>query len=266
MTTISIIRSSWEFFRKQPALLSVGFWLLFLPMLASDGLTAVIERKMVPEAMVAEGRIAIIVLIVLLALLNVWGQCCVLVTGKRMLQTKAGRSRTSFRATASQAKAFIIPLLLTNILYACIIALWTLPGVAYILLLAYFSPASAQNPILLSVSGLFALPAVIAAIRMVFFQVIVVGENTAYRAALKRSKDAVRNTFWKITGHLALLIVLLFVIPMSVISIAALPLPMTLAWEAAVSAVNNAWIAVATILLNLCLILIYEKVRAPKQR
>jgi len=266
MTTISLIRSSWEFFRKQPALLSVGTWLLLLPMLATDVLTSVIEGKRLPETMATEGHIAIIILILVLNVLSIWGQSCVLVTGKRMLQTKAGRSRTSFRATASQAKAFIIPLLLTNILYACVIALWTLPGVAYVLLLAYANPANLQNPILVSIAGLFAIPAIVPAIRMAFFQVIVVGENIAYRAALKRSKNAVRNAFCKITGQLALLVLLLFIIPMSVITIAALPLPTTSAWAAVVSVVSNAWITVATILMNLSLIQMYEKYRVPVKR
>jgi uncharacterized membrane protein len=239
MTALPLIRSSWEFFRKQPALLSVGAWFLFLPMLASNALTAVIDGDLIPQTMAVEGHIAIIILILLLNLLTIWGHCCVLVTGKRMLQTKAGRSRTSFRATASQAKPFIIPFILTNLLRGCMILLWAI---------------------------LLIVPGIVYAVRTVFAPVVVVGENVAYRAALQRSKDAVKGNGWRIFGDLVLLIAILFIIPMMVITVAALPLPMTSVWQAAVSVVSNAWIAVASILINLCLIQMYEKVRAPKQR
>lgn len=268
MTTVSIIRSSWEFFRKQPALASVAAWLLFLPMLATDALDTLIQSEAIPSTIDVEASIGIFVLTLMLTIITIWGQCCVLVTGRRMLQTKAGRSRTSFSATASEAKAFIIPMLLTSILYGCIIALCMLPAIAYVFFLAYNDPANLRDPILLSLTGLFILPGIAYIVRMMFFPVIVVGENTAYRAALKRSKDAVRNHFWKIAGQMALLVALLFLLPMILIIIGTslfLPeaTPTTFAIE---SVATNLWMALATILVNLSLIQIYEKVRAPKQR
>lgn len=239
MAAFPVIRSSWEFFRKQPALASVAAWLLFLPMLAIDALTQVIEGNLLPDSMSVEGRIAIIILVLLLNVVTIWGMCCVLVTGKRMLQTKAGRARTSFRATASQAKAFVIPFILTNLLRGCITLLWSL---------------------------LLVVPGIVYAIRTVFAPVVVVGENVAYRAALQRSKDAVKGNGWRIFGDLVVIVLSLFAVPMLLITVASLPLPQTPLSYAAVSVVSNAWVAVATVLVNLCLILMYEKYRAPKQR
>jgi len=267
MTAITLIRSSWEFFRKQPALTSVAVWLLFVPMLIMDALETMTQKDLIPPTIRIEASIGIFVLTLMLTMLTIWGQSCLLVAGRRMLQTKAGRSRTSFTATASEAKAFIIPLLLTSILYGCIIALWMLPAVAYVFALAYVDPANLHNPMLIALTGLFTLPGMAAIVRMSFYPVIVVGENTAYRAALKRSKDAAKGNFWKILGQLALIIIILFAIPMGIITAASLPLPENTPIEyAAVSIVSNAWIAVATILVNLCLIQMYEKYRAPKQR
>lgn len=267
MNTISLIRSSWEFFRKQPALTSVAVWLLFLPMLIMDALEILTENDLIPSTIAVEASIGILVLTLMLTILTIWGQSSVLVAGRRMLQTKAGRSRTSFTATASEAKAFIIPLLLTSILYGCIIALWMLPAVAYVFALAYVDPAYLRNPVLVALTGLFTLPGMAAAVRMSFYPVIVVGENTAYRAALKRSKDAVRKGFWKITGQIGLLILFLLFIPMAIIIAAAASLPEgELIGYAIMSVTVNLWMALATVLLNLCFIRMYEQVRTPRKR
>lgn len=238
--TLSLIRSSWDFFRKQPALTSVAAWLFFVPTLAVDALTAVSEGGTLPEHIRTEASIGIAVLIFLLSLVTIWGQCCVYVAGRRMLQTKAGRSRTSFRATASQAKAFIIPFILTNILRTCFTLLWGL---------------------------LLIVPGVVYALRTSFASVAVIGENTGYRAALERSKQAVKGNAWPILGQLILLTILLFAIPLGLIAIASLSLPDEQAYSyAATFVVQDVWLSVATVLMGLSLMQMYEKYRVPMKK
>jgi len=236
----SLIGSSWDFLKRQPALVSVGAWMLFLPMLAIDTLNALAGGGRIAEDIRAEATIGIVLLILLLSVITIWGQCCVMVVGRRMLQTKAGRSRTSFAAVSSQAKAFVIPFILTHILRGCITLLWSL---------------------------LLVVPGIVYAIRTVFSPVIIIGENTAYRAALQRSKDAVKGNFWQIVWTLFLLVAFLFVIPSLLISVAALSLPQDEpASYAAAFVASDIWIAIATILVNLSLIQMYERYRAPVPR
>lgn len=240
MTALSLIRSSWDFFRRQPALLSVAVWLFFVPMLGMDALGALRDGGRIPADIAAEATIGIVLLTLILGLVTIWGQCCVFVAGKRMLQTKAGRTRTSFAATASQAKAFVIPFILTNILGGCITFLWGL---------------------------LLVIPGLVYALRIVFTSVVVVGENIAYRAALDRSKAAVKGNSWKILGTLILLGLYLYGIPTALITVASLPLPESEAWPyAAMYVVIDAWNAVALTLFNLCLIMMYERYRTPLHR
>lgn len=239
MGTIPLIRSSWDFLRRQPALVSVTAWMLFLPMLAVDALGSVLEGDMIPADIRTEGSIAVSLLMFFASLVAVWGQCCVFVAGRRMLQTKAGRARTSFRAVASQAKGFVIPFILTYLLRTCITLLWSL---------------------------LLVVPGIVYAFRTLFTPVIVVGENIAYRAALKRSKEAVKGNAWPILKTLALLVALLFAVPFAIIAAAALPLPETPLASLAVLVVSDVWLAVAVTLLNLSLIQMYERYRAPLPR
>lgn len=236
---LSLIGSSWNFFRRQPALLWVGIWLLFVPMLCIDALTSVVESDAIPADTRAAGTIAIFLLSLVLSVIIVWGQCCVMVAGRRMLQTNAGRSRTSFGAVSSQAKAFVIPFILTNLLRGCITLLWSL---------------------------LLVIPGIIYAIRTAFAPVVIVGENVAYRGALKRSKDAVKGNFWPVTGTLLGVLVLLFLVPFGIITGLTHLLPDTPAVSVASRAVGSAWSAVATILVNLCLIRMYEQYRKPAHR
>lgn len=238
-STLSLIGSSWDFFRRQPALISVGFWMLFLPMLGIDALGSLHDQDAIPADIRAGATLGIILLMLVLSVITIWGQCCVMVAGKRMLQTNAGRSRTSFNAVASQAKSFVIPFILTNILRGCITLLWTL---------------------------LLVVPGIIYAIRTIFVPVVVVGENTAYRAALRRSMDAVKGNGWKIFGVLALLVIFLFVLPYIVMGAAALPLPVNAISKAGVRVISDAWSAGATIVFNLCLIRMYEQYRKPAGR
>lgn len=113
--------ASWTFLRRQPALLRAAALLVFLPMLVMDVLDVRVGDTP-PE------QVAVIVVLFLAAYaVFTWGVACTLVVGKRLLQAKAGRLRTSFKAVQGQARGFVAPLLLTDILRACIAILWALP-------------------------------------------------------------------------------------------------------------------------------------------
>jgi len=105
------------------------------------------------------------------------------------------------------------------------------------------------------------LPGIIYTIQTAFTPVVVVGENIAYRAGLQRSKDAVKGHFWQTVGTLVLLFIILFAIPFGIIAVATSPLGDTFAQWVIVSIADNLWLAFGMILINLCLIRMYEGYR-----
>lgn len=115
--------ASWTFFWRQPALLRVAALLVFLPMLVMDVLDVRVGDTP------AEQTAVIVVLFLAAYALFTWGTACTLIVGKRLLQAKAGRTRTSFKAVQGQARGFVAPLILTDILRACIALFWSLPAV-----------------------------------------------------------------------------------------------------------------------------------------
>lgn len=115
--------ASWTFLWRQPALGRVAALLVFLPLL-------VIYTLDVSVGNTPTDQIAVIVVLFLAAFaLLAWGTACTLVVGKRLLQAKAGRTRTSFKAVQGQARGFVAPLLLSYILRYCIALFWSLPAV-----------------------------------------------------------------------------------------------------------------------------------------
>lgn len=100
-----------------------------------------------------------------LSLIVVWGSVCILSIGKRLLQAKSGRTRSSFKTVRMQAGPFFIPFLLTSILRSIFTVFWSI---------------------------LLIIPGIVYFIRTIFFPVIVVCEGIAYRPALQRSQDIVR--------------------------------------------------------------------------
>lgn len=170
---LPLIGSSWDFCRKQQAVAHVLTWFLFLPMLGSSLLTDVeLRNKQVLEDQ-PELQILLVLAYIVLSLTIMWGSVCMLTIGKRLLQAKSGRSRSSFKVVRTQAGKLFIPYVLTTILRSIFLLLWTL---------------------------LLIIPGLIYAVRTVFYPVIVVCEDTPYRAALARSKSVVQGKFWAVAG------------------------------------------------------------------
>jgi hypothetical protein len=110
---------------------------------------------------------------IVFALILLWGTACILSIGKRLLQAKSGRTRSSFKTVRTQASATFVPLLLTSILRSILIILWSI---------------------------LLIVPGIIYFFRTAFYPVIVVCEGMAYRPALKQCIELSRGKFWSITG------------------------------------------------------------------
>jgi len=118
-----------------------------------------------------------------------WGTACILSIGKRLLQAKSGRTRSSFKTVRTQASSTFLPLLLTGILRTiltvlCSILLVVLLILLYILRLPLFMH-NAWNMIIIPLTILAALPGVIYFFRTAFYPVVVVCEGMSYRPALK---------------------------------------------------------------------------------
>lgn len=180
---LSIIGEAWEFARKQTALVPTAFWFLFLPMLLSAQLVTLEEKHPLFQGDLNEWTIALVLLYLLLGLLMSWGGICILLIGKRLLQAKSGRTRSSFKAVRSQASSFFLPYILTGILRGIFAFLWTL---------------------------LLIIPGIIYLVRTAFYPVILISEGLAFREALRRSKDVVRGQSWRVFFSLLLLNLLLF--------------------------------------------------------
>lgn len=130
----ALIAGSWAFLQTQPALRSVRLLLVFVPLL---GMT-IVQRLTLPYPLV-------LLLSCALSILLLWGNASVLMVGKRMMQKKAGRARTSFKAVRNQSSALIVSLLLTSllrtILTGLLLLVFIVPGIFYATRTALFSVA-----------------------------------------------------------------------------------------------------------------------------
>lgn len=212
MPALRFASASWTFFWRQPALLRVAALLVFLPMLVMDVLLSV----RIEETPAEQAAVIVVLLLAAFALLA-WGTACTLVVGKRLLQAKAGRTRTSFKAVQGQARGFVATLLLTDILRACIALFWSLPAVG----LGLFAMTELQITYLTSdpfndalaywylagVCLLLLLPLAYLALTVLAPQAVVY-EKLSPRQALARSRTLVWSRVGSSLGVIVLLALL----------------------------------------------------------
>lgn len=180
----AIIGSAWSFYKKQPVLNVVAFWLLFAPsavLHALESFSQIAFTQSVATSMedMTANPVALAVsipLIIAVVYASLWGQACILVIGKRMISSPAGRNRTSFAAVREQSRTYIFPLFVTGILYGCMTLLWTLALI---------------------------VPGIIYSTRAVFYDILIIAEDAPYgREALHRSMTLVKGRtaeiFWKL--------------------------------------------------------------------
>jgi uncharacterized membrane protein len=172
----SLIGTAWDFYKSQPVLNAVLFWLMVLPMTALFFLSefqatdpyfteatweSILAGQTSPDILIVTVFLNIVLIIILL-----WGVASCTLVGKRLLQSRAGRARTSFKVVRKEAKCFIGNIFITSILRSC-----------FTLFLAL----------------LLIVPGVIYHIRTVFYFIAIVCEGKSYRGALSHSKSVVKG-------------------------------------------------------------------------
>jgi hypothetical protein len=189
-----IIGIAWNFYRKQPVLNQIAFWLFFAPVGLIDAISGMIDTVAAQsfntgintmEQMTAMEFAITIPIVITLVYLMVWGHICVLMVSKKMLSSSAGRSRSSFKAVRDQSKKFIIPLLLVGILRSITALLWML---------------------------LLIVPGVIYSIRTVFYDIMMIEEGKVIygREMLTKSTNMVKGHGWDIFVRLLIIGVCIF--------------------------------------------------------
>lgn len=230
LLSLRAIADAWTFLLRQPALARGCAWLLFLPFLAME----LLESVPLPDR--PEYAAVFVVLQLGLVILTYWGVACVLTVGRRLLQAKAGRTRTSFKAVQFQARGLVVPLLLTDLLRLCVAALWALPLVALAIAAATF--ADERGVTLLAFARMFpwvpllaillVVPPLLFLVRTTLAPMVVAYEKTGFRPALKRSAQLVSGRLGTTIGVLALfgIILVLPSILVRLLFLAAGPGPM----------------------------------------
>lgn len=209
---LRFVAGAWTFLWRQPALVRCVLALVFLPLLAEEYL----DQPMAGER--PEQTAVLVVLHVAVVVFLTWGIACVLTVGRRMLQAKAGRLRTSFNAVQGQARSLIVPLLLTDILRSCVTVLWGLPlivaGVAFVAATdgmfddLTWTQAFDAYPWLwgvLAAAVLLALPPLVYALRTSVSPFVVAYEKIAFRPALARSLALTKKRFGRTLAVVVLL-------------------------------------------------------------
>src|SRR3989344_7529475 len=104
-SVFSLAGSAWNFYRKQPALNGVLFWMMILP----SGLMNILSRVFGPVAsdeilapfegsipFTPQSLLLVLPAYLILTVITIWGVAAILISAKRTLETRAARSRTSF--------------------------------------------------------------------------------------------------------------------------------------------------------------------------
>lgn len=238
----SLIGTAWAFGKKQPALKGVAFWFFLIPGALMNIFSTLMDWNESGDFLgftEAQQDMAVAIAVVgilVLAVVMLWGGACVLLIGKKLVHSRAGRNRTSLAAVAREGHSFILPLLLTQLLRTCFTLLWTL---------------------------LLVIPGIIYSLRTIFNDIIVVTEDTAYRGALKRSKDVVRGNLWAMTWRMVAIFLLVYGIPnlvsfLGYLAVDGLAPASTLVMDVIDAALN----APATILALLSMMVLFDELKS----
>lgn len=193
----SLIGTAVSYARTQKTLVGITVWLLILPNVIVQMLSTMMEQRtngtIDAIASPQQSTFALLAIVTMLgcSVVLLWGGACVILIGRKLVHSRAGRKRSSVRSVMGEARTSIIPLILTSILRGCFTFLWSL---------------------------LFIIPGVIYSIRTAFYSIVVVTEGTSYRAALRRSSEAVRGHTWKALWRLIAIYCALF-LPVHLLSI-----------------------------------------------
>ena len=288
---LRLIRDSWSFLRSQPALLHVLVWFLIVPAVLLD-LMDVYWPVSDNESVRQIGTMGFVLAQIVLAFLFFWGFASILLVGRRMVTSRAGRSRTSFRSVRRESMRIIVPLFFTSLLRGIITIEWSLlAGIPAMLFLLTSQSCRAEFSPMISAIGVFIntgtvdfldpvvrqfplrcgplfltlpllIPAAIYQIRSAFFGMIIASEGFRYRDALRRSRNVVRGKTWTVFFVIVFLAILLY-LPSSLLSYAVVRLQETAAPDILLlSAIADDIVyGIATLLFILALTAFYGKLR-----
>lgn len=200
-SAFEIIGNAWNFYRKQPVLNQIAFWLFFFPIGALDALSGLVDTVAAQglkidantlQSINAMEMTIMIPVVIALIYFMVWGHVCTLMVSKRLLSSSAGRTRSSFKAVRDQSKKFIIPLFLLSILRSITTLLWAIPLI---------------------------VPGVIYSLRTVFYDIMMIeGGKVLYgRATLEQSAELVKGRSWDVLWRLLIISACIF-LPASLIN------------------------------------------------
>ncbi len=236
----TITSQAWEFYKKQPVLNSVLLWLFILPF---TGIYIVEESVMINETLGEfawkETDLRPLLLIgaaeLLLAIVIIWGIASTTVVGKRLLTSKAGRTRSSFKVVRTEGSKYIINLFLTGILRDCFTILWGI---------------------------LLIVPGVIYAVRTVFYNITIVCEGLGGRKALKKSKEVVKGHTLSTFLYLLVIATVIFV-PAVIIAVTVDGLARNLDTRLlfAANIMGNSVFSFSILLFTLATIILYGEVK-----
>lgn len=199
LSPFAILGQALSFYKKQPVLNEIAFWLMFLPVATIDalgGLTDTAYAQGFANAQALSGmtpmEIAIAIpIFVVIVYFFILGQACTLMVAKRLVSSPAGRTRTSFKAVRNQAKKYVAALFMTELLRSAITLLFTL---------------------------LLIVPGLIYSVRTLFYDIMMIesGKVRYGRPVLKRSIDVVKGHTWEVMWR-AIIISLCIFVPVGVV-------------------------------------------------
>ena len=224
----SLIGSAWDFYKSNPVLNIVTFWLLFLPMLLLD----ILDRFLMETE---DMWLLAFVIVIVLSLVIVWGQACVLTLGKKLLGGKGGSKSVTFAKLRGDASKLIVPLFFTEILFSCITLLWAL---------------------------LLIIPGIIYGVRAGFYPIVIATEGKAYREALQKSYKVVHGNTWTAFWYLLGLGITVFIpviLPLSFLEKVIETFDARLLIASAI--IMNGISSVVVTLFMLCIIVLYGELK-----
>jgi hypothetical protein len=251
-TAFTFANEALRFFRSQPVFPGIVVLLGAVPL----SLLEWAEKSLEPSPW----AYAVQLLAVIAAM---WSLGATLLIGRRMLERKAGRARTSLKAVAREALALVPMLAVTSLLQACLIAYAVLAWVTAVLLLLVTDTCSARElpmalwqckPFFFTLPLL--IPALVLGVRTVLWSVAAVIEGKPYRAAIRQSLHVTKRRFWHVAVTLVLLCAVFFgpaVVAAWAVDRMLTPLPATTALPLSIF-LANVLVQVAITLVSLSLI------------
>ncbi|MDB4978293.1 MAG: hypothetical protein JWM56_479 [Candidatus Peribacteria bacterium] len=229
---IDILRGSFEFYRKHSALNWVMLWLMILPGIGLNLLKSLLKygtvnvpnyQSQLPlRIVIGVGALALIIIVL-------WGTASVMVIGKRQIQNKAGRARTSFKTVRQESRILVGRLFFTNVIqtYTALYysLLFTVPALMYLLIHPtcqiqsknWQATTSCLWPVLLMTPLL--IPALVYLLRTIFYGVIIATEDKAYREALRRSMEVTKGSLLYILTIVLGLAIIMYVPVLALVSV-----------------------------------------------